>query len=95
MLQWAQEKNIEWHYITPGKPAENGFTESLNDKLRDECLNEHWFKTVAEARVILEEWRQDYNNVRPHSSLNYQTPAYASAELRRLLTVAPLAACDG
>jgi putative transposase len=95
VLQWAQDQSIEWHYITPGKPTENGFTESLNGKLRDECLNEHWFKSVAEARVILEDWRRDYNNVRPHSSLNYQTPVQASAELRRLLAVAPLVACDG
>jgi hypothetical protein len=53
ILQWAQENRIDWHYITPGKPNENGYTESLNGKVRDECLNEHWFSTVAEAREIL------------------------------------------
>lgn len=74
VLQWAQDHRIEWHYIAPGKPQQNGFTESLNGKLRDECLNEHWFTTLSEARHLIEAWRQDYNTVRPHSSLNYQTP---------------------
>lgn len=89
VLQWAQDNNIEWHYITPGKPSENGFTESLNGKVRDEFLNEHLFHTLAHARHLMEAWRQDYNNVRPHSSLNYRTPAEAGAGLRRLLAVAP------
>lgn len=71
---WAAENNIDWHYIQPGKPQQNGYTESLNDKIRDECLNEHWFESLAEARQIVEAWRQDYNHVRPHSSLNYLTP---------------------
>jgi len=75
VMQWAAEQNIDWHYITPGRPQQNGFTESLNGKLRDECLNEHWFSTLHEARSILEAWRRDYNTVRPHSALNYLTPA--------------------
>jgi putative transposase len=75
VLQWAASRAIAWHYIRPGKPTENGFTESLNGKIRDECLNEHWFASLAEARRILAAWREDYNHVRPHSSLNYQTPA--------------------
>ena len=74
ILKWAADNNIQWHYITPGKPSENGFTESLNGKIRDECLNEHLFRNLNHARIILEEWRQDYNHVRPHSSLNYMTP---------------------
>ena len=74
VLIWAAENNIDWHYIQPGKPQQNGYTESLNDKIRDECLNEHWFGSIAEARQIVEAWRQDYNHVRPHSSLNYLTP---------------------
>lgn len=74
VLIWASENNIDWHYIQPGKPQQNGYTESLNDKIRDECLNEHWFGSLAEARQIIEAWRQDYNHVRPHSSLNYLTP---------------------
>lgn len=74
VLIWASEQGIDWHYITPGKPQQNGYTESLNDKIRDECLNEHWFGSLAEARKIIENWRQDYNHVRPHSSLGYLTP---------------------
>lgn len=74
ILQWAADKGIQWHYITPGKPSENGFTESLNGKIRDECLNEHLFRSINHARHLLEAWRQDYNHVRPHSSLNYMTP---------------------
>jgi putative transposase len=74
ILKWAAENKVNWHYITPGKPSENGFTESLNGKIRDECLNEHIFTSLAHAKQILEAWRLDYNYVRPHSSLNYQTP---------------------
>jgi putative transposase len=93
VLQWASDQRIDWHYITPGKPTENGFTESLNGKVRDEFLNEHWFSTMAEVRHLMEAWRQDYNNVRPHSSLNYRTPAQASAGLRLTLAVTPPSAC--
>lgn len=93
VLQWAQDHRIEWHYITPGRPSENGFTESLNGNIRDEFLNEHWFRSLSEARYLMEAWRQDYNNVRPHSSLNYRTPAEASAGLRQTLAVAPPDAC--
>ncbi len=74
VLVWADAHKIDWHYIQPGKPQQNGYTESLNDKIRNECLNEHWFRNLAEARALIEEWRQDYNHVRPHSSLNYLTP---------------------
>jgi len=74
VLIWAAAKGIAWHYIQPGKPQQNGYTESLNDKIRDECLNEHWFRNLAEAKAILAEWKHDYNHVRPHSSLGYLTP---------------------
>lgn len=74
MLRWAKDNGVEWHYIAPGKPQQNGFMESFNGKLRDECLNEHVFTSLAEARRIIEAWRVDYNTVRPHSSLNYRTP---------------------
>lgn len=74
VLIWAARNGIDWHYIQPGKPQQNGYTESLNDKIRDECLNEHWFHSLAEARAILRAWRHDYNHVRPHSALGYQTP---------------------
>lgn len=74
ILKWASQNNIQWHYITPGKPSENGFTESLNGKIRDECLNENIFVSLQQAKDILENWRQDYNLTRPHSSLGYLTP---------------------
>jgi putative transposase len=74
MLKWTAESGIAWHYIAPGKPMQNGFMESFNGKLRDECLNETVFTSLAQARRIIEAWRIDYNAVRPHSSLGYQTP---------------------
>ena len=72
--QWAYEQGIRWHYIQPGRPMENGYVESFNGRLRDECLNENWFCTLAEAREVIEAWRQDYNQCRPHSALGYRTP---------------------
>ena len=59
---------LDWHYIAPGKPAQNAFVESFNSRLRDECLNEHVFLSLAEARTTIEAWRDDYNHRRPHSS---------------------------
>jgi putative transposase len=75
ILAWQEDHGVEWHYIAPGKPTQNGFVESFNGKLRDECLNEHLFASLPEARNIIEEWRIDYNTLRPHSSLNGLTPA--------------------
>ena len=72
--QWAYEQGIRWHYIQPGRPMENGYVESFNGRLRDECLNENWFCSLAEARETIEAWRQDYNQCRPHSALSYRTP---------------------
>ncbi len=60
--------------IEPGKPVQHAVMESFNGRLRDECLNQHWFMSLADARQIIEEWRIDDNQVRPHSSLGYQTP---------------------
>jgi putative transposase len=73
VLRWATGR-LAWHYIEPGKPAQNAFIESFNIKLRDECLNEHVFLSLAEARRIIEAWRDDYNHRRPHSSLGALTP---------------------
>src|SRR5208282_5100853 len=74
VLRWATGR-LDWHYIEPGKPVQNAFIESFNSKLRDECLNEHVFLTLAEARETIEAWRHDYNHLRPHGSLGALTPA--------------------
>lgn len=71
---WSYRSGVRLHFIEPGKPVQNAFIESFNGKFRDECLNEHWFISVNEAKEIIENWRQDYNNERPHSSLGYLTP---------------------
>jgi putative transposase len=79
ILAWQQEHAVEWHYIAPGKPMQNGFVESFNGRLRDECLNEHVFANLSEARRIIEDWRIDYNTNRPHTSLNGLTPTEFAA----------------
>ena len=79
ILAWQQEHAVEWHYIAPGKPMQNGFVESFNGRLRDECLNEHVFSNLSEARAIIEDWRIDYNTNRPHTSLNGLTPTEFAA----------------
>lgn len=80
--QWAYEHGVELKLIQAGKPTQNAFIESFNGKLRDECLNEHWFHSLEHARAILRQWRQDYNEYRPHSMLGYKTPAEMAEELR-------------
>ena len=72
--QWAYENGVQLHFITPGRPMENGYIESFNGKFRDECLNENWFLDLADARRKIAEWKRDYNYVRPHSALGYLTP---------------------
>jgi len=80
ILSWADETGVGWHYIAPGKPQQNGFIESFNGRLRDELLNETLFKSLPHARAVLEAWRRDYNEQRPHSKLGWMTPrAYAAA----------------
>ena len=74
ILKWLTENKVETAHIDPGKPWQNGTNESFNGRLRDECLNVEWFRTRREARVVIEAWRQHYNAVRPHMSLNYLTP---------------------
>jgi len=78
--QWAHERGIELSFIRPGKPVENAFAESFNGTFREECLNEHWFLTLQEARREIEEWRGDYNEVRPHSSLGKLAPSEFAAQ---------------
>lgn len=71
---WAYEQNVRLSFIRPGKPNENAYIESFNGKFRDECLNEHWFISMKQARRIIEGWRIEYNTERPHSSLGNLTP---------------------
>jgi putative transposase len=71
---WAYSSNVRLSFIRPGKPNENAYIESFNGKFRDECLNEHWFVTMAHARRVIESWRAEYNTERPHSSLDDLTP---------------------
>jgi putative transposase len=75
ILNWADEAKVEWLYIAPGKPMQNGFIESFNGKLRDEKLNDTLFSTLHQARVELANWRNDYNHHRPHSGLGWLTPS--------------------
>jgi putative transposase len=81
LLKWIVEQGIETALIDPGKPWQNGATESFNGKFRDECLSLEWFRSRAEAKIVIEAWRKHYNEVRPHSSLGYLTPAEFVAKL--------------
>jgi len=74
MFFWQQDTNVKLGFIQPGKPTQNAFIESLNGKFRNECLNQYWFRNLGEARHTIDQWREHYNNIRPHSSLNYMTP---------------------
>lgn len=75
MDRWAYENKVTMHYSRPGKPTDNPFVESFNGSFRDECLNAHWFLSLKDAKDKIEVWRKDYNEYRPHSSLNQLTPA--------------------
>ena len=84
---WLKDKGVKTIYITPGSPWENAYIESFHDKLRDECLNRELFGSLLEAQVIIEQWRMEYNGLRPHSALGYRTPdefaaAHGSSRLR-------------
>ena len=81
IFAWAKDLKIEWHYIAPGKPMQNGYVESFNGKMRDELLNETLFFSLDHARKAITEWVEDYNTRRPHSALAYQTPAAFAAKL--------------
>ena len=82
LLKWIVGQGIETALIDPGKPWQNGATESFNGKFRDECLSLEWFRSRAEAKVVIETWRRHFNEVRPHSSLGYLTPAEFVARLK-------------
>ena len=86
--QWAYERGVWLRFIEPGKPVQNAFVESFQGRLRDECLDRHWFVSLNDARHTIETWRQDYNQSRPHSALGYRPPeefrqAFEAAAIRR------------
>jgi putative transposase len=83
LLKWIVDQGIETALIDPGKPWQNGATESFNGKFRDECLSLEWFRSRTEAKIIIETWRRHFNEVRPHSSLGYLTPAEFVAKLKK------------
>lgn len=75
ILSWAKDHAVDWHYIAPGRPTQNGYIESFNGRMRDELLNESLFVDLDQARRLIDDWVTDYNTARPHSSLGYKTPA--------------------
>jgi transposase InsO family protein len=88
MLNWAHRRGVALRLIEPGKPNQNAYVESFNGRFRDECLNEHWFMSLAHARAVIEDWRREYNEDRPKRSLGGLTPAqYAKQLAARLLTM--------
>lgn len=84
--EWAYRHGVKLNFIQPGKPVQNAFIESFNGRFRDECLNENWFSLLDETRRIVEDWRHDYNEFRPHSSIGDLTPAEFAAQNNSLLT---------
>jgi putative transposase len=96
---WLKSKGVKTIYITPGSPWENAYIESFHDKLRDECLNRELFGSLLEAQVIIEQWRVEYNGLRPHSSLGYRTPdefaaAHGASRLRSGYALPPSRSTD-
>lgn len=88
MLTWAHDRGVTLRLIEPGKPNQNAYIESFNGRLRDECLNEHWFTSLAHAQVVIEAWRREYNDERPKKSLGGLTPAaYAERLIKETSTV--------
>ena len=82
-MAWALKHGIRHILIELGRPMQNGYIESFNGKFRDECLNEHWFESLPQARRIIADWRQDYNEVRPHSACKRMPPAKYAALCRQ------------
>jgi putative transposase len=82
--KWSYRTGVRLSFIRPGRPNENAYIESFNGKFRDECLNEHWFLSIAHARSVIEAWRIEYNTERPHSALGNRTPEeFASSRTRQ------------
>lgn len=86
MVAWAHERGVELRLIEPGKPNQNAYIESFNGRLRDECLNEHWFNGLLQARTIIETWRCEYNEERPKKALGGLTPAAYAKQLATQLS---------
>jgi putative transposase len=86
MACWARDRRVRLHFIDPGKPTQNAYIESFNGRFRDECLNENEFRSLAHARMIIEDWRRDYNEFRPHKSLGNRTPEEFVRELQTTTT---------
>lgn len=84
LTAWSEERGVRLEFIQPGKPVQNAYIESFNGRLRDECLNANWFLTLKDARQKIESWRRDYNEQRPHSSLNYLTPTEFAQRQREM-----------
>ncbi|OVE75303.1 hypothetical protein BVX97_05080 [bacterium E08(2017)] len=79
---WAYERGVKLQYIEPGKPVQNAYVESFNGRVRDECLNEQWFKNMRHAREVIEQWRTDYNTLRPHTALGNLAPEEYASRLK-------------
>jgi putative transposase len=84
VMRWLRDQRVGPAFIPPGRPWHNGFVESFNGKLRDECLNREWFRDLREARVLIEQWREFYNHRRPHSALGNLTPVQARQEAAKI-----------
>jgi putative transposase len=89
MFFWSKERNCNLGFIQPGKPTQNAFVQSLNGKFRNECFNQHWFRSLDEARMEIDRWREHYNQVRPHSALGY-IPPVEFAKRRKVSTSHPV-----
>ncbi len=88
MLTWAHRHGISLRLIEPGKPNQNAYVESFNGRFRDECLNEHWFTSIEHARVVIENWRREYNEERPKKSLGgHDTRQYAKQLANKAVTM--------
>jgi putative transposase len=90
IVGWAEERKVDLVHIQPGRPMQNGHVESFHGRLRDECLNTSWFRTLNDVRYTLSVWRREYNTERPHSSLDYRTPHEFRQTLEGSRAMAPL-----
>lgn len=84
MIEWAHARGVDLRLIEPGKPNQNAYVESFNGRLRDECLNEHWFTSLLQARAVIETWRREYNEERPKKALGGLTPAAYAKQLAEI-----------